>query len=96
MSARYSERLTRRQLARLSNRQRAAYDLLSYGARGPAERARLKIELGLRRSRVETVALACELLEAGRTRLEAATMIGIGADYLDRILEGASTPRNRP
>lgn len=95
-SAESGARLTRRQVARLSNGQRAAYDQLHYGVNGPAARARLKMELGWRRSREETLALARELLAAGRTRLEAADEIGIRADYLDRILDRSDPPEISP
>jgi hypothetical protein len=91
-----SRNLSPRKLRRLSRDQRDAYDLLVYGNPGPAERARLKIRLGWRRTRAETIALVDELLAAGRTRLQIAGELGVDAGYVDRLLKPSPTPEIDP
>jgi hypothetical protein len=89
-----AERLPRWAFRRLTDQQKEAHNRLVWYAPGPAERARLKKVLGWRRTRTETTALAWELLDQGRSRLDVAAEIGIGVRYLDRLLDGDGTAPN--
>jgi hypothetical protein len=58
------DRIPQRRLRKLTEKQRRAYDLLVFGKAAPAERRRAKVELDLRPTREENIALVCELLAA--------------------------------
>jgi len=95
-----SRSLSWRQLKRLTPDQRDTYEHLIYWSPGPAERARLKVRLGWRRTREETLALVKELLARGLTRLQVAGELGVDVDYVDRLLKPSPTheiePKNPP
>lgn len=80
------ERVPAWRLRRLNVEQRAAVDRLRWHDPPPAERARLKMLLGWRRTRVETVALARELLAGGMLPMAAADALEVGDRYLRRLL----------
>jgi hypothetical protein len=72
--------------------QREALDRLRWHSPGPAERARLKRVLRIRRTREETIALALELLAAGRVPGSIADELGVTARYLSRLLHPPQAP----
>jgi hypothetical protein len=93
-----ADRVARRQLRRMTQAQRDAYERLRWHPCGPAERARLKRTLGWKRSREETIALALELRAEGRSDLAIADDLGVGDRYLTRLLDqvpdSPELPRN--
>ncbi len=80
------DRLTASTFRRLTDEQKVAYDRLRWHSPGPGERARLKIVLRWRRTREETVALACELLAEGLMLQVVADRVGVDHRYLKRVL----------
>ncbi len=88
-----AERLPRWRFRRLTPEQREAYNRLRWYSPGPAERARLKEVLGWRRTRVETVALAHELLEHGLIERAVAVHLDVSDRYLRRLLAGHQPPQ---
>jgi hypothetical protein len=82
-----AERFPRWRLARMNAVQLDAYNRLRWYSPGPAERARLKLVLGWKRSREETIALALELRGEGRCDLAIADELGVSDRYLGRLLE---------
>lgn len=88
------DRIPSWKVRRMTRKQRAAYDQLSYGSPSPAERAYLKQTLGMRRTRAEMIAASAELLEQGMTRMEAAARLDVTADYLDRLATAGNDLKN--
>jgi hypothetical protein len=90
-----AERLPRWAFRLLNEEQKEAHNRLLWYGPGPAERARLKQVLGWRRTRVETAALADELLEQGLAGRVVADRLGVSDRYLHRLLvdESGTTPK---
>jgi hypothetical protein len=88
-----AERLPGWKLRRLNAQQRRAYDLLRYGLPGAADRARAKDVLGWKPTREERLALALELLADGTPRKLVADKMGVGVEYLDRLLRQANADK---
>jgi hypothetical protein len=86
------ERLPRWSLKRMTVEQRAAYDVLRWQSPVPAERARLKLVLGWKRTYEETVALATELRAQGLMDSAIADELRIGDRYLRRLLKTGVHP----
>jgi len=93
-----ADRLPRWAFARLNAEQKEAYNALRWYAPGPAERARLKLILRWKRTRDESLALALEMLAAGRSRKAVADELGVTDRHLRRLLAetGSETPEKRP
>jgi hypothetical protein len=93
-----AERIPKWRVARMSTAERGAWNELRWYSPGPAERARLKLVLGWKRSREETIALSCELRNEGRGDAAIADELGVTDRYLDRLLEQVrdlpKSPRN--
>lgn len=87
-----AERLPLRAQRRLTAEQREAYDRLRWYRPGPADRARLKMVLGWKRTRDETIALALDLLGQGLLEQVVADRIGVSDRYLRRMLVEESLP----
>lgn len=91
------DRLPRWRLARMNREQREAYDRLRWHRPGPAESARLKVVLGWRRTREETLALADELLGKGLLERVVADRLKVSHRYLHRLLAyRAETTQKEP
>lgn len=92
-----ADRLPRWAQRRLTAEQREAYDRLLWHRPRPAERARLKMVLGWKRTRDETTALALDLVDQGLIERVVADRLGVSDRYLRRLLTvEATTPENAP
>lgn len=94
------DRIPQWRLKKLTDRQRRAYDLLIFGNGSPADRARAKLELDLRPSRQENIALVCELLTAGASVAAIADSLAVTDRSARRLIaearNGGLTLENRP
>jgi hypothetical protein len=94
------DRIPQRRLKKLTDAQRRAYDLLVYHKASPADRARAKVELGLRPSRQESLALTRELLSAGASVAAIADSLAVTDRSARRLIaearRGGLTLGNRP
>jgi hypothetical protein len=89
-----AERIPKWRVARMSTAERGAWNELRWYSPGAAERARLKLVLGWKRSRDETIALAHELRSEGRGDAAIADELGVTDRYLERLLEqGRDLPK---
>ena len=78
-------RLNSRQRRWMTRKQRQAYEQLDWNRTSPAESARLKLILGWRRTREETVALAVERLDEGLLERVVADRLGVSIRYLRQL-----------
>ncbi len=69
----------------MNSQQREAYDRLRWHHPSPAERSRLKLALGWRRTREETTAHVAELAAAGMVKAAIIDEVGISDRYLRSI-----------
>ena len=80
-------RIPRRIEKRLTDAERCAVDELRFSQPGAARRGELKTELGWKRTREETVALAHDQIEKGMIIAAVAAHLDVDARYLRTLLK---------
>lgn len=86
-----ASRVPRRVMKRMSDAELRALDELRYSQPNPARRAELKLVLGWKRTRDETLGLATELLERGMILSAVAARLDVDTRYLGALLKREAT-----